>query len=308
MRYLLLTILGLLAACSSPLDISVEQHQQEVSDWQQRRAAGLLREDGWLSLIGLCWFAQPQTTFGSGETADCRIDNPKLPAIAGVFHRDEQGITFTVGENVIATESARAISEVRMQSDASEHPTIIAIDSIRFYVIERAGNLGLRIRDLESPARENFSGLEYFPIDLDWRKIARFEAHATPKPVRIINILGMEDEMASPGELVFEHDGREYRLTAIAEEGDDSWFIMLADATSGKSTYGAGRYIYVDPPVDGETVLDFNKVYNPPCAFTALATCPLPPVRNRLSLEITAGEKTYASDAAWQMPDDNATH
>ncbi|HEX6930105.1 MAG TPA: DUF1684 domain-containing protein, partial [Gammaproteobacteria bacterium] len=194
-------------------------------------------------------------------------------------------------------------TEIEMIDDHQGEPTVLAMGSLRFYVIARAGNLGIRVRDLDNPARRDFKGLDYFPVTLAWRKEARFEPWPAPRAVKIINILGMVDEMTSPGELVFGHDGAEYRLTALAEPGDAQWFIMIADGTSGRETYGAGRYLYIDPPVDGVALLDFNKAYNPPCAFTALATCPLPPPANRLGVAITAGEKRYTGGDGWHAPE-----
>src|SRR5690606_33881528 len=193
-------------------------------------------------------------------------------------------------------------TETPMIDDHHEGTTVLAAGSLRFHVIERAGRAGIRVRDLDNPAWLEFTGLEYFPTNLEWRKVARFEPWPAPRTAKIINILGMTEEMTSPGELVFEHDGSTYRLTALAEPGDAEWFVMIADGTSGKTTYGAGRYLYVDPPVDGRVVLDFNKAYNPPCAFTALATCPLPPPANRLGIAVTAGEKSYAG-GGWHAPD-----
>lgn len=296
-----------LAACSeSSFDITVEEHQREVEEWQQSRAESLTAENGWLTLVGLCWLEPGSNTFGSDDDAACRVDYDRMPARLGVFDRDGEGnaVTFTVAEGIqVTTSEGEPVDSTNMIGDHHEGTTYLEHDTLRFYMIERFGELGIRVRDIESRARQEFAGLEYFPVDRSWRKIARFEPYDTPRHVPIINILGMRDDMRSPGELVFEHAGEEYRLIALADEGDSRWFIMVADATSGRTTYGAGRYIYVDPPQGDRTVLDFNKVYNPPCAFTELATCPLPPMQNRLPLAIEAGEKNYHSEDAWQASD-----
>jgi uncharacterized protein (DUF1684 family) len=110
--------------------------------------------------------------------------------------------------------------------------------------------------------------------------------------VPILNVLGMETEETSPGALAFEVDGHPYKLEALKEKGEEQFFIIFADQTSGKETYGAGRYLYADPPgADGRVTLDFNRAYSPPCAFTKYATCPLPPAQNRLALRVEAGER-----------------
>jgi len=172
---------------------------------------------------------------------------------------------------------------------------VLASGTLRFFVIERAGNLGVRVRDLANPHRTGFRGLSYFPVSTGWVFDARFEPYQTAHRIKIINILGMEQEYESPGALVFLKDGREWRLDAVLEQaGDPELFIMFADATSGQETYGGGRFLYVPLPSAGHTRLDFNQAYNPPCALNDFATCPLPPPQNRLKLRVEAGERTYA--------------
>jgi uncharacterized protein len=187
------------------------------------------------------------------------------------------------------------VTRVALAPDTSGEPTVLSIGTLTFYVIDREGRLGVRLKDSAAPARTGFQGLDYFPIDSDWRFTAQFVPYEPQKRIPILNVLGMQAEMISPGALVFESQGKEYRLDPVLEEGTTDWFVMLADETSGHETYGAGRYLYVTPPEDGRTVIDFNKAYNPPCAFSSFATCPLPPPQNRLPLSITAGEKTYGS-------------
>lgn len=304
MRFLLQPVLAvLLVACDQPrFPITAAGHADAIHAWQQQRAAGLKAEDGWLSLVGLYWLEPGRNDFGSGEDNDLVLENAGLARHAGFFAVADGEVVFHAAPGAGITQDGKPVSEIRMIDDHDGDPTLLAAGSLRFYVIARAGNLGIRVRDLDNPARRNFKGLDYFPVSLQWRKEARFEAWPQPRGVKIVNVLGMVDEMTSPGELVFEHGGREFRVTALAEPGDAQWFVMIADGTSGRTTYGAGRYLYVDPPADGPAgdivLLDFNKAYNPPCAFTALATCPLPPPSNRLPIDVTAGEKNY-SGAAW---------
>jgi uncharacterized protein (DUF1684 family) len=152
------------------------------------------------------------------------------------------------------------------------------------------------VKDHQNADRSSFAGLDYFPVNPKWILDAKYEAHVPHKMISIVNVLGMVEEMPSPGTLVFDVDGKTYRLAPVLEKGEKQWFIIFADATSGKETYGAGRYLYADPAgADGKVILDFNKSYNPPCAFTKFATCPLPPRQNRLPFRIEAGEKKYAA-------------
>ncbi|MGZ7039414.1 MAG: DUF1684 domain-containing protein, partial [Thermoanaerobaculia bacterium] len=150
-------------------------------------------------------------------------------------------------------------------------------------------------KDSSSPARTKFKGLDYFPFNPKWRVEASFEPFNPPRKIPIVNVLGMSSEEISPGLLVFKVDGKEYRLQPILEQGEKDYFLIFRDDTSGKETYTAARYLYATPPgPDGKTIIDFNRAYNPPCAFTHYATCPLPPPQNRLHVRVDAGEKKYA--------------
>jgi uncharacterized protein (DUF1684 family) len=176
--------------------------------------------------------------------------------------------------------------------NSDDHPTILRQASLSFQLIKRGDKLGLRVKDSQNPDRLNFKGTEFYAPDLKWRLDAQFEPYNPPKPMPITNVLGMESSESSPGAVKFEVDGKEYRIDAITEKGERHLFMIVSDKTSGKDTYPAGRYLYVDPPdASGQIVIDFNKAFSPPCAFTKFATCPLPPRRNRLPFAIEAGEK-----------------
>ena len=188
----------------------------------------------------------------------------------------------------------QTVTVLDLVSDAADEPTVLASGSLRFYIIERAGNLGVRVRDLNNPHRQSFRGLTYFPISTAWVFDARFEPYQPVRRLKIVNILGMEEEDESPGAIVFTKNGREWRLDTVRERpGAQELFLMFADATSGHETYGGGRYLYIPLPTGPSAHVDFNKAYNPPCALNDFATCPLPPAQNRLKLRVEAGEKKY---------------
>jgi len=151
--------------------------------------------------------------------------------------------------------------------------------------------VGLRVKDPQSPKRLGFHSIPSYPADARWRIEARWEPAPPGNVLAVPNILGTVDEMPSPGTAVFTVNGQEYRLTPVLEEGDPRLFFVFADSTNRTDTYGAGRFLYAEPPQQGRVVLDFNHAYNPPCAFTAYATCPLPPKQNRLPFAVPAGEK-----------------
>ena len=148
----------------------------------------------------------------------------------------------------------------------------------------------MRLKDLHSDFRRKFQGLKWFPVKPELRVTARFVARAKPTSLEVPSIIGVTEAMPSPGTAEFELNGKTFRLDPVLEPGASRLFFIFRDATSGHGTYGAGRFLYAEPPRDGTIVLDFNKAYSPPCAFTPYATCPLPPPQNRLPIAIEAGE------------------
>jgi len=268
-------------------------HRQEIRAWQERRAQGLRNQDSWLTLVGLFWLRAGENSFGSGAGSALRLEHDQLPARAGSFWREENRVRFEAAPKVRVLHDGAPVQSIALEPDSSAAPTELELGSLSFHVIERAGEYGVRVKDRRSAALQSFQGLSYFPIDDAWRVTARFEPYDPVKKVPILNVTGQRQELDSPGALVFEIAGQSYRLDPLGGE-DGVLFIMFADGTSGKETYGAGRYLYVPVAENGTTVVDFNKAQNPPCAFTRFATCPLPPPQNRLPIRVTAGEKSYA--------------
>jgi uncharacterized protein (DUF1684 family) len=274
------------------------QERQTVEQWKARRVASLTSETGWLTLSGLYWLKPGENTFGRAKSNSLVLDNKSLADRAGSFVVKDQKVRFVAGKGgASVTHDGKPVNEIELASDLTGEPTLLKSGSVTFYLIERVGKLGIRVRDSENPHRKNLVGLAYFPVDDNWVVDARFEPYTPHKKVPIINILGMQEDMDAPGALVFTHEGKEYRVDALLEDpADKELFIMFADGTSGRETYGAGRFMYVPlPSKDGLVRLNFNKAYNPPCAFNTFATCPLPPPQNKLmSVRVEAGEKTYA--------------
>jgi uncharacterized protein len=285
-------------AASATIDPQAERAL--IEEWRTQRVAALTSDRGWLTLAGLFWLKDGDNSFGRATGNMLVLDNPALAEHCGTFTLSGHTVRFSAAapESGV-THAGRPVSSLELSTDTSAQPTVLASGTLRFFVIERGGNLGVRVRDLNNPHRTGFQGLSYFPVSTAWVFEARFEPYQPARRIRIINILGMEQEYESPGAVVFVKDGREWRLDAVLEEpGDRELFIMFADATSGRETYGAGRFLYVPLPNAGRTRLDFNKAYNPPCALNDFATCPLPPLQNHLKLRIEAGEKTYAGAPA----------
>ena len=261
----------------------------ENETWRASRLARLTAPDGWLSLVGLFWLNE-----GSNDVA-----LPIAPPHTAHLNLENGRITLQPDPAfTIAGQKVTAATVLRDDSGESG-PTLVRSGSLSFTAIKRSDlhgqRYGIRARDPQSEPRRHFVGLDYFPFDAGWRVTARFEPYDPPRKILITNVLGMISEEVSPGALIFDLQGQTVRLDPILEQGEKDLFIIFKDGTAGKETYPAARYLYASPPdAEGKTIVDFNRAYNPPCAFTPFATCPLPPLQNRMKIRIEAGEKTYA--------------
>jgi uncharacterized protein (DUF1684 family) len=294
MRYLILFLMLIfLGAAVDKFDPAT--HKKEVEDWRAKRMERLKSEDGWLTLVGLYWLEEGDNSFGSD--ASNKVVFPKgAPAKAGTIHLEKGTVHLQAAPGVNITSSGKPVTSVALKSDAEEEPTTLDMGSFRFFVIDRGGKLGIRLKDRENPLRKSFHGVDAYPVDAKWRIEAKFEPYKPEKQIKILNILNMLEDTPSPGALVFNVNGKEYRLDAVLEKGETDYFIIFGDQTNGKETYGAGRYVYVSPAdANGKIILDFNKAYNPPCVFSHFATCPLPPPQNKLALRVEAGEKKFVA-------------
>lgn len=291
---LLATVLGI--ATVHAADIQPDAYVQSIEQWRSTRVQELTAPDGWLSLVGLAWLQPGANTLGSAT--DNSIVLASGPARLGVVDLAANGtVQLTLAADTGALIDGRQQPEATLVDDAHAgkgRPTEVSFGTTSFYVIERAGREGLRIKDPQAPGRTGFLGIDYFPIDPGWRILADWVPAAPGETLEMGTVIGTTDKYPVPGKLRFSRDGKTFELLPVIEvPGDKQYFVVFADRTSGKETYGAARFLYVDPPHDGKVVLDFNRAYNPPCAFTAFATCPLAPPENRLALRVTAGEKKY---------------
>jgi len=264
------TVLGALTV------LAATSYQTEIAEWRKNREEGLKRDGGWLTVAGLFWLHEGANRFGKDPKNDIAL--PDGPANAGVFDLHQGKVTVTMG------------GEAReLWPDSLD---VAKVGRLSLFVIKRSDKFGIRLKDPESEYRREFHGIEYFPANEAYRVAARFVAE--PVKIPILNVLGQTEPMVSPGYAVFRWNGQELRLRPVLEEPDaKELFYIFRDQTSGKETYGAGRFLYSGMPKDGKVVLDFNKAYNPPCAFTPYATCPLPPPENRMPIRVEAGEKKY---------------
>ncbi len=292
--------LALLAACSTHGDGEAEQSiranefERASMDWRERRLAALTEPYGWLSLVGLDFVADGEWRVGSDEGMDLVM--PAGPSFWGELVVEAGNARFEPATEAVIVDGRAGEAGELVRPDRDE-PVWVAADDVRFQIIGRNDRLAVRTRWPQASALTEFKGLDYFEFDSDWVIEARFEPHPPGTTMPVGSVLGDITEEPNPGAVVFEIDQREFRLEAVASADGEQLFFIFADRTAGRETYGAGRFLYADlPGDDGRTVLDFNRAYNPPCAFTEYSTCPLPPPENRLDVRVEAGELRYAGE------------
>jgi uncharacterized protein (DUF1684 family) len=256
------------------LSVFSAKSQDDYADFYAKREASLQSENGWLNLAGLFWLKEGENTIGGAESNEF------------VFPHAEASLGKVILQNNQVLYTGQVIFPY-----SGPKPTVISHQSLRWFIIQRGDKFAIRLRDLEGEYLKAFHGIEHFPADPKWKIKAKFIPTAGKK-VTIIDITGRSYQEDSPGLLEFVVDGKTYRLEAGPGETKEDFFVVFGDATNKTSTYGGGRFLDTKGfNADGTVTLDFNKAYNPPCAFTPFATCPLPTKENKLTLAIPAGEK-----------------
>lgn len=304
-------LLPVLAACqrdradaahpdaSAPAPVADAAFTAAQAQWRADRLVRLTTPDGWTSLVGLHWIDPGPHYAGSAKDNGIRL--AVGPAQMGLFDLRNNAVRLVPAKGAALTlDDAPLRGPTVLRSDADENgPSRIGFDDGKGIatVIERGGRMALRVKHADAPTRTGFAGLDYWPADPAWSVQARFVPHPPGKTIPIADIIGTLNDVPNPGAVEFTRDGKTWRLEVL-DEGEDTLFLVFADATNGHGSYGAGRFLDVPrPAADGRLQIDFNHAYNPPCAFTDFATCPLPPPENRLALKVTAGEKAYAKGA-----------
>jgi uncharacterized protein (DUF1684 family) len=255
------------------------EYRESVEEWRRQREARLKADDGWLTVAGLFWLKTGANRFGPGEKHP--ISLPADVKASGAFHLLDGKVTATVDGTPVRSKALRPDQE----TDA------IQLGRISMFVIQRGDRFAIRMRDQQSQARREFRGLEWYLVKPEYRVTAKFVPYNPPKSIPVPNIIGGTFPETCPGYAEFALRGEKLRLEPVLSDG--RLFYIFRDQTSGRKTYGAGRFLYSDMAKDGTVTLDFNLAYTPPCAFTPYATCPLPPKQNRLPVAIEAGELDY---------------
>ncbi|MGA2146905.1 MAG: DUF1684 domain-containing protein [Bryobacteraceae bacterium] len=276
------------AAAPSDTPDSVDPaYQQSFDKWKAELVDDL--KQNWLPLAGLFWLKPGENPFG--RDAGNTIVFPGGPARAGVFVLQGEEVTVKLTPDNHFTIDGKPVTTATLQPDTSGKPTVVEQGSLRFQVIKRGQRVGIRLKDLDSKAVKDYPGPVFFPLNLNYRITAAWVPSEGKKTVDVPNVLGDVTPVAAAGTAVFKINGQELRLTGFGGDPSDGLFFVFNDLTIKTDTYPGGRFLQTDPVVNGAVVLDFNRAYNPPCAVTPYATCPLAPKENRLAVAIPAGEK-----------------
>jgi hypothetical protein len=273
---------------------NVSPYQAEIEKFRHDREAKLTSDTGWLTIAGLSFLTKPETTFGSDAESDVVLP-AGAPAKAGTFVltgkgrvslKPQPGVTYTLLDG-------KPFAGGPIKSDGEGPPERLVFGDVQVWIHQSGERPAVRIRNKNNPLRKEFTGMKWFPVNEAYRVEGTFVPYDTVKHVQIPNMLGDIDDMESPGHVKFTLNGKEHNMVVITEDEDSFWFIFR-DLTSSDETYPAARFLYTPrPDAQGKVTLDFNRAENPPCAFNAYATCPLPPQENRLQVRVEAGEKIY---------------
>ena len=265
-----------------------DDYSESIDEWKEYRINVLKGPTNWLRLDGIYWLEEGENTFGSGSGQDLQFPEGTIPEHAGVVIFEDGIITMKVADGVEITHEGEPVSEMILFA-GDERPRVEYKD-LEWFIDTRGDRHGIRLYNKDNPKADAFEGFPAYPVDESWHLKAHFVPNTDSTTITLDNVIGEEVERFSPGNIEFKAVGETHSL--IAFESTSGLFIIFADETNHTDTYHAGRYMIIPfPDEDGKTIIDFNKAYNPPCAFNTYTTCQLPPPQNRLEIAITAGEK-----------------
>ena len=258
---------------------------------QEREERFKNSERGWLGLVGLSWLRDGENKIGSDPTNDIILPSV-APSYIGIVQYNNGVATFRAARGVPVYCNGKQVTLKTLVADIYEDADFLQIGDITFVLLERADRHLIRVWNKHSKTRKDFAGFKQYPINSNYRVEAKYTAYETSKLVSIQDVIEIYHEVPVQGFVTFMLQGKEHRLEAMVDE-DDYMRLDFRDATNGDTTYIGGRFLVAEMPKKGKVIVDFNQAYNPPCAYTNYATCPLPPPENRLPIRIEAGEKAY---------------
>ena len=293
LAFLTLSVLLMLSyACnrSAPLIEDETSYTKSIEQWQQDRLEGLKAKDGWLNLAGIYWLKEGEQSIGSDPSNDI-VFPEKAEDFIGTITVKEEVAYIKVNDEAKLYYKNEQVTELELSYDGSGAPTYITHGDLAWYIMKRHTSLAIRLRDYKNPAIEALDQMPSYPIDPDYVVEATLHAFEEPRTITVNTpFQDYTQEYTCPGELHFKIKGQ--RLKLLPFTSGEGYFIIISDETSAMETYGGGRFMYTFPDSTGRIILDFNKAYNPPCAVTPFAACPMPPRENHQPIKIEAGEKT----------------
>lgn len=291
-RFLIITGFILLVGCNSPEPVIKDEaaYIKSVEDWQAQRLKRLKSKTGWLNLAGLLWLEKGENSFGSDSSNDV-VFPEKAEPFCGTLILEQGNITLQVRQGIRITCGDTLVHRMVLKDDHSGKATLLEQGDLAWFIIKRGDRYGIRLRDYGNPRIEQLDHIPTYPVRTDYVVEATLVPFKEPRTMTVgTPVQGYTEEYQCPGELHFKLDGK--KLVLYPFDQGERYFLVIADETTGLDTYGAGRFMYTAPDSTGRIILDFNKAYNPPCAFSPFATCPMPPRENFLPVAIEAGEKT----------------
>lgn len=269
-------------------DVKSTSYKADYDKWKTELADDLKRN--WLTLVGLFWLKEGTNRVGGDHHDEVPLPEGKVPAQVGTIEFHSGRAKFTSLNTANITSDGKPVTSIELNPDTTGKPTVLQVGDIRMYMIQRKERYGMRVKDPHSAQLAEFKGSQYFPLKQSYVVEAHYIPYDKPKKVEIPTQIGQTAEMDSPGYVEFMLNGQKQHLQAL-DEGTKELFFVIKDQTSGKGTYPAGRFLYSPLPENGKVEIDFNRAYNPPCAWTPYATCPLPPKENYMNTKVEAGEK-----------------
>jgi uncharacterized protein (DUF1684 family) len=275
----------------SVVALPAPSYRESVEKWRQDYEAKLRADDGWLTVAALLWLHEGENSFGSAPGNDIVLPYSYVPAQAGRFDLHSGKTVVHINSGVPVTMKGKPVDTAELPPDSKQDRLVIG--DLTFFVHASGSRYGIRVKDKNNKLRKEFKGLHWYPVDPAYRFTARYVAYPSPREIQIENLVGDRGTTLVAGYVAFSLGGKDYRLDAEKADDEGNLFIVFRDLTSKTDTYPAARFLDTDPPKDGKVEIDFNKAYNPPCAYNPYATCPLPSPGNRLRVAIPAGEKRY---------------
>ncbi len=302
-RVSVIAIATFVLLCANSAFALDQAYVASITQWRGKVDASLRRDNGWLTLAGRYVMKSGENTIGSAKSNDIVLPEGVGPERLGSMIIDDKMVLLKLAGGITMKAQEGDFKDERVMVASGESRDWVTLGNMAFHVIERKGTYVLRLADNASLNRKNFPGRIWYGVNEGYRLQGKFVPFEPGKTLQIVDVIDELHDMPSPGYVEFKLNGKTMRLDAVADPGENELFIIMKDATAGKGTYNAGRFLVVEWPEavrdqGGPVTIDFNKAYNPPCAFSEYTTCPLPPKQNRLTVRVEAGEKYLSKKLA----------